>query len=185
MENLDFCIEALRGAMQLSKQAIQTEIAVCFIVFHEHGGVINTETMKHLRGIYAEAGRIDCLTPDSRSYKTVSRRMNRCADFYETIKHSRIKRLLKDKHEGEAIDIIKQFLEPYDIDSMDDVAAHSGKPRKPTEPKQEPHDRRTTDAPGTVHVKTKHIDVPIPPGVPKSELLALAKKLMALAEKME
>lgn len=184
MEKLQFCIDALRGALQLSKQAIQTEVAVCFIVFYEHGGIINSDTMKALRGVYHEAGRVDCLTPDSRQYKTVSRRMNRCADLYETVKHSKIKRALKDKFGKEAIEIIKQFLAPYEIESMDDVAAHAGKPRQPAEPKEIPHDRRTTDAPGTVHVKTKHIDLPIPPDVPRSEVEALVKKLQALLDKM-
>lgn len=189
METTEFCIEALRGAMLLSKQAIQVEIAVCFIVFCEHGGDTGPTATKVLRGIYAEAGRADCLTPDSPSYKTVQRRMRRCGDFYDTIGHKRIKRMLNDKHGDEAITVIRQFIEPYEISSMDDVAAHAGKPRQASEerpPKKSTADkaRRATDAPGTVHIKTKHMDIPVPPDVTKAELLQVAKKITAIAEKM-
>lgn len=184
MDNLDFCVTALRGAMMLSRQAIQIEIAVSFVVFHQHGGDTGIGPMKVLRQIYAEAGRVDCLTSNSRSYNTVNRRMRRCGDFYEVTGHSRVKKLLKDKHGKEAIEIVKQFIEPYEIESMDDLAAHGGNPRQPEATKPPKHDRRATDAPGTVHVKTKHIDLPVPPDVPKAELIALAQKLMRLAEKM-
>lgn len=185
MKSLNICIEALRGSLQLSRQAIQTEVAVCFVVFYEHDGVINQETMKALRSVYAQAGRVDCATPESRSYKTVSRRMNRCADLYETVKHSKMKRVLKDVPDKGMIAAIKEFLAPFEIESMDDVATHSGKPRKPTEKVEHEHDRRAADEPGTIHVKTKHIDVPIPPDTTKTEIMALAKKLLALAEKMD
>lgn len=184
MENLQVCIDALRGALQLSKQAIQVEIAVCFLVIFEHGGDTSAPTMKALRGVYHDAGRVDCLTPDSRSYKTVSRRMNRCADFYATVTHKKVRRSIKNKGGKAALDAIKALIEPFDIDSMDDVAAHSGEPRKQPEPRIVPHDRRSTDSPGVVHIKTRHIDIPIPPDIPKSELLALVKKLQALVEKM-
>lgn len=184
MENLDFCIKALRGAMMLSKQAIQIEIAVCFVVYYNHDGDTGIQAMKALRAIYADAGRVDCLTPGSRSYQTVNRRMRRCGDLYETVSHKKMKRVLKDKHGEQAIEVIKQFIEPYGIESMDDVAAHAGKPREPAEPKTVQRDRRASDAPGVVHVKTRHLDIPIPPDVPKSELLALAKKLTDLAQKM-
>lgn len=184
MENLDFCIEALRGAMMLSKQALQVEIAVCFVVYHQFDGDTSAATMKALRGIYASAGRVDCLTADSPSYQTVNRRMRRCGDFYATIGHKTIKRILKDKSGDEAIKVIIQYIEPFEISSMDDVAAHAGRPRQPAELKPSPHDRRTTDAPGFVHVKTRHLDIPIPPDVPKAELLLLARRITELAEKM-
>jgi len=184
MDNLEFCVDALQGAMMLGKQAIQIEIAVCFVVFLQHDGDTGIKATKELRQVYHEAGRADCLTSDSPSYKTVNRRMGRCADLYEALGHRKIKKAVSGLSGKELIEALKKFIKPLDIGSMDDVAAHAGKPRPPAEPKQVAQDRRATDAPGVIHVKTRHIDLPVPPDVPKTELIALAKKLMRLAEKM-
>jgi len=179
------CVKALSGAMLLTKQAIQIEIAVAFIVFNEFGET-SLLAKKALRNVYATAGDLDCLTAESPSYQTVTRRLNRCAAFYDATGSKKVKRILKDKFDAEAIEVVKQYLEPYDIKSMDDLKRLTGEPRQPAEPKpEEPHDRRASDAPGVVHVKTKHIDLTVPPEAPKSELIALAKKLMAMAEKMD
>lgn len=185
------CIKALSSAFALSKQAIQIEIAVAFVVFHQFGST-DLEAKKALRNVYASAGRADCLTPDSPSYQTVTRRINRCAAFCDAVGVKKVRRILKDVGDDDAIEAVKKFIEPYGIETMDDVAARAGKPvirTKPedTEPEQDdtPHARRATDAPGVIHVKTKHIDLPIPPDAPATELVTLANKLLALAKKRE
>jgi hypothetical protein len=185
--DLSFCTKALTTALAMSKQSIQVEVAVAFVTFYELGGT-ELSMKRDLRQIYHDAGRVDCLTADSRSYQTVTRRINRCAALYQKIGSKRLARVLKGKEKQELIDAVIEFLAPLEIESMDDVAAHAGMTRKRAEDEatHEPdkHDRRATDAPGTTHVKTKHIDVAVPPDTPANELIALANKLLALAQKI-
>lgn len=170
MENLDFCIDALRGAMMLSGQALQVEIAVAFIVFDRMGST-DFQAKKVLRGIYASAGRADCLTPDSPSYQTVNRRMSRCADFYDTVRAGKVRKLLKPLAGQAAIDALVTLIASYQVQTMDDVARRTGK---------EPQAHK--DAVGSFHVKTEHIKIDMTPDVTADEILALIKELRALVK---
>lgn len=180
MDTITYCIEALNGAMQLSAKAIQVEIAVSILVFHEQGGA-NIDSKKVLRQVYASAGRLDCLTVGTGSYKTVSRRMGRCGDFYDTLDQKALKRMLKDKQGREAIEVIKQFIAVYEIDNMDDLAAHAARPRTPRPAPIE--NRRKTDFDATVvHIQTEHVHVDVSPEVTKQEIkeaIAALRKLLS------
>jgi hypothetical protein len=180
------CVTALSGALLLSKQALQVEVAVAFIVFHEFGST-DLKAKKMLRTIYADAGRADCLTPDSPSYQTVTRRIGRCAAFFDYVGIRKVKKALKGFSGDAAIQVMKDYLLIYDIASMDDLAALAGNPRQPAEPKEqtERRDRRATDNPEVQHIKTRHIDLAVPPDVPPSELVSLANKLLKLAKARE
>ena len=182
MDTITHCIEALNGAMQLSAQAIQVEIAVSILVFYESGGV-SKESKRVLRQVYAGAGRLDCLTVGTGSYKTVSRRMGRSGDFYDTLDPKMLKRMLKDKQGAEAIEVIKQFIAVYQIENMDDLAAHGTRPRTPRPAPVE--NRRKTDFDATiVHLVTEHVHVDISPEVTREEvqeaIVALSKLLAEL-----
>lgn len=177
------CVKALGGALALSKKALQTEIAVAFVVFHGLGST-SAASKKALRQVYADAGRRDCMTPDSPGYQTVIRRINRCAALFEHVGWRKIKRMLKDLTPAGALSMVIDFLEPLDLQTMDDVAAYAGRPRKDTEPTGEPVEEQADEEVEVIHVRTRHIDVVIPAGTPARELLALANKLIAMAEKM-
>lgn len=188
LPDFSHCVKALTGAFALSKKAIQVEIAVAFVVFHQFGET-SIDAKRALRQVYADAGRRDCMTAGSPAYQTVVRRINRCAGLFDTFGMKRIARTLKDKHGAEAVRILVQLIEPLDIETMDDVAAHSGTPRKRAS--EEEQGRAQADQSGAeeevevVHVKTRHIDVRIPPDTPARELRLLAKKLTELAAQME
>lgn len=178
MDTITYCIEALNGAMLQSARAIQIEIAVSILVFHEQGGV-SIDSKKVLRQVYASAGRLDCLTVGTGSYKTVSRRMGRCGDFYNVIDPKALRRMLKDKDGREAIEVIKQFIAPYEIDNMDDLAAHSARPRTPRQAPIE--NRRKTDFDATlVHIETEHVHVDVSPDVTRKEVQEAIKALRKL-----
>lgn len=178
MDTITYCIEALNGSMQQSAQAIQVEIAVSILVFYENGGV-SIESKRMLRQVYASAGRLDCLTPHTGSYKTVSRRMGRSGNFYETLDPKMLRRMLKDKQGREAIEIIKQFIAAYEIENMDDLAAHGARPRTPRPAPVE--NRRKTDFDATiVHLVTEHVHVDISPEVTRQEVQEAIKALRKL-----
>lgn len=180
MDTISYCIDALNGAMQLGAQAIQVEIAVSILVFYEHGGV-SLESKRVLRQVYASAGRLDCIAVGTGSYKTVSRRMGRSGDFYETISPKTLKRMLKDKAGAEAIEVIKQFIAVYGIENMDDLAAHGARPRTPRPAPIE--NRRKSDFDATVvSIATEHVHVEVSPEVTKDEVqkaIAALRDLLA------
>lgn len=178
MDTITHCIEALNVAMQQSAQAIQVEIAVSILVFYEHGGV-SIESKRVLRQVYASAGRLDCMTVGTGSYKTVSRRMGRSGDFYDTVDPKALKRMLKDKTGREAIEVIKQFIAVYEIENMDDLAAHGARPRTPRPAPIE--NRRKTDFDATlVHLVTDHVHVDVAPEVTRQEVQEAIKALRKL-----
>lgn len=181
--DLSVFVEAMGGVFLLSKQAIQTEVSIAFVVFHECGDT-SVDSKKVLRQVYADAGRADCLRADSPSYQTVTRRINRCAAFFEIIGQKKVKRMLKDKFGQEAIDLIRGFLEPFEIETMEDVAVHAGRPTKKDADHLDGKEDVQTEPPGTVHVRTRHIDIALTPDVPKAEILKLAKKLLDYANQM-
>lgn len=192
-QNLDFCIDALRGAMALRGQALQTELAVGLYTYHVCGSN-DLQAKKVLRSIYASAGEADCLTPGSDSYQTVNRRMDYIAALYEKIKPRIIKKWIAGKSNQEAIDGIIVGLQPFEFRAMDHVRVFAKKPAQqrsesPVAEKNEPvtdHPmRRASDqpeAPGTRHVRTDHIDVAIPPDATRDELMRLAMEILELAK---
>lgn len=184
------CIKALSGAFLLSRQALQIELAVAFLVFAEFGHT-ELDAKKALRRVYADAGRADCLTADSPSYQTVTRRINRCAAFFDVVGVKKVKKALKGAGGDVSVQLMVEHLKPYKIATMDDLAALAGNPREPAAPKnsqeppkEPPRDRRASDDPNVTHVKTKHLDLAIPPDAPAKELVSLANKLLALAKRI-
>lgn len=173
MDTMGHCIEALRNSMSLTEQAIQIEIAVSFVVFNEKGGT-TLDVKKILREIYASAGRVDCLTSDSPSYKTVNRRMGRCADFYDILGHKEITKVLKGKKGKDSILAIVEFLKPHNISNMDDLAAKANKGRKTHE-----------SVPGEVHVRSDHIKLDISADTTVAELSDLIKRIKAIIKEKE
>ena len=175
-------VKALGGALALTKKALQTEIAVSFVVFYQFGD-IKSSTKKALRQVYADAGRRDCMTPDSPGYQTVVRRINRCAALFEHIGWRKIKRTLKGMEGADAIAAVLTMLEPLGLQTMDDVAAFTGRPRKDAEAEEQRPEEEDAEV-EVIHVRTRHVDISIPKGTPARELVALANKLMKLAEEM-
>ncbi len=160
MDTISHCIEALQGAMMLTAQAIQVEIAVSFVIFYEQGST-DIQAKKVLRQVYASAGRVDCLSAGTGSYATVTRRMGRCAAFFDSLGKRKLKPVIAGKAGKAAIDAVVAFLAPYAIETMDDLAARTGGPRKARE-----------EVPGTLHIKTEHCRLDLTPDEKLDELIA-------------
>jgi hypothetical protein len=191
--NLDFCVDAMRGALLLSRQALQVELAVGIVVYNAYGSV-SLAAKKELRAIYAAAGQADCLTPDSRSYQTVNRRMDRCGKLFDHIGPNKISKVLSKLDDGAIIDTLVAFLAKFGIDSMDNVLDIIGEPRR-----REPHDpsivnislppvegeqplRRQSDRPGAIHIETEHIKLDAAPELTEAEVMGLIRQLLDLVK---
>jgi hypothetical protein len=186
MKDLNFCIEAMRGTLLLSRQALQVELSVSLITYHVHGGA-SLAAKKVLRGIYASAGQVDCLTSDSRSYQTVNRRMDRCAKLYEHLGPRKIAKIIGDFEGKAALAAVAGLLAPLGLDSMDNVLDFVGEPRNRVTvatPLDIVPARRVSDTPGSLYFDTPHVHVVVPPEVSPDELLELARKLQHLANTM-
>lgn len=181
MDTISHCIEALSGAMMLTAQAIQVEIAVSFVIFHEHGGT-DIQAKKVLRQVYASAGRVDCLTSGTGSYKTVTRRMGRCAAFYDSLGKKGAP--INGRRGKAAIDAVIAFLQPYAIETMDDLAARAGTTRAPKTPPTEQRRRASDIAEPIVRIASEHVHIDVAPEATKAELQEAIRVLRELLKSL-
>jgi len=190
-QSFDFtpCVKALSSAFALSSKALQSELAVALFVFHTVGGT-SIDAKRELRAVYAEAGR-PCTNPEDASYQTVVRRINRAAALFDKLGARRVARAADELAPVAAIRALVDMLAPLKLGTMDAVGVYVGQmaPTTPREPV--PDGAHLAEPQGdadpeveVIHVRTRHIDVVVPPGTPARELVALAKKLMKLAEEM-
>lgn len=185
------CVKALSGAFALSSKALQAELAVSLFVFHTLGGA-SLDARRELRGVYSDAGR-PCLNHEDPAYQTVMRRIGRSAALFDKIGARRVGKTVGALAPAGAIAALVEFLAPLRLDTMDAVGVYVGAaPSGPQAPapaaapagsSRAPR-RRAADNPDVQHVKTRHIDVAVPPGTPARELVALANKLLKMAQEM-
>jgi hypothetical protein len=174
MENLDSCINAMQRSLMQSRDALQIELSVSLFVFTSLGAA-DLQAKKVLRGVYASAGRVDCLTPDSPSYSSVGRYMERSAMLYEFIGKAKLRRAAKGRADADAIDAIAVLIAPLELTSWDDVM------RKTTG--KEPQKR--AQAPGSIRIKTEHCRLDLAPEATLDELVTLRAKLDELIAERE
>lgn len=180
------CVKALSGAFALSSKALQSELAVALFVFHTMGGA-TLDAKRELRAVYADAGR-PCLNHEDPAYQTVIRRINRAAALFDKLGSRRVAKAVNDLAPAAAIRALVGLLAPLGLDTMDAVGVFVGHvTREPAADGAQVADTHGDVDPEVevIHVRTRHIDVVVPPGTPARELVALAKKLMKLAEEME
>lgn len=180
--NFKACVKALAGAFSLSCRALQVELAVSLYVFHKLDGPTNV-AKRDLRQVYADAGR-PCLSYEDASYQTVMRRIGRSAALFDKIGAKKIARAVGESSGAGAIAALVDLLAAFNLQTMDDVGMYVGHMPKVKVDTPRPHNRRAVDDPEVTHIKTRHIDVAVPPGTPAKELVALANKLLKIAETM-
>jgi len=185
------CVKALSGAFALSSKALQAELAVSLFVFHTLGGA-SLDARRELRGVYSDAGR-PCLNHEDPAYQTVMRRIGRSAALFDKIGARRVGKTVGSLAPAGAIAALVEFLAPLRLDTMDAVGVYVGAaPAAAAPPAAVPaptgssraQRRRAADNPDVQHVKTRHIDVAVPPGTPARELVVLANKLLKMAQEM-
>lgn len=184
------CVKALAGAFALSSKALQSELAVSLFVFHALGGA-TLDAKRELRAVYSDAGR-PCQEHTDPAYQTVMRRIGRAAALFDKLGARRVARAVDKLTPAGAIRALVDMLAPLGLDTMDAVGVYVGQmaPSAPREPV--PDGAHLAGPQGdadpeveVIHVRTRHIDVVVPPGTPARELVNLAKKLMKMAAEME
>lgn len=202
--SVETCAKALNTAAINRKSAFQTELSVGLAIFLVVGGT-HKEARRVLCETYAAAG-YQCLRPVDMDYKTVNRRINATADLFNKVQ---VKSWAGKHSEGDMLRAIYIGLEPYELLTVADVQRFCNPPKKHAAPTVvKPHAavlsgpstpsnnhtgqakvvemfRRAADQvqKGADHIETKHLALVIPANATRDELIQMAQKLLALAEK--
>lgn len=182
--NLNVCIEAMQGVALSRRKALLVELSVGLAVFCGAGNA-EKQAMRTLTEIYASAGD-DCLKREGLDYQSVHYRVNACADLFNKLTMPLIIEWAGDKKNMAAINEIAVQLNILNIASVEDVMRMCGKkPAQavPIKPAERPHAEKGRDH--IYHIKTSHMSFDIPDSVDVSEIMDMARKLLALAEKIE
>lgn len=200
--SVETCAAALNIAAMNRKSAFQTELAVGLAVFLVNGDA-GKVSKSALCEAYAAAG-YQCLRPVDIDYKTINRRINATADLYGKVN---VKAWAAKLTENDLLRAIYIGLEPYELSTVADVQRYCNPPKKagkktPTKPHMEvlagPVGTGNTGQTkivsmfqraaeevrkGADHIETAHLAIMIPQDATRDELIELAGKLIALAEK--
>lgn len=181
--NLNVCIEAMQGVALSRRKALLVELSVGLAVFCGAGNA-EKPAMRTLTEIYASAGE-DCLKRDGLDYAAVHYRVNACADLFNKLTMKLIVKWVADKKNMAAINEIATQLNILNITSVEDVLRLCGKRPAlavPIKPETKPHAEKGRDH--IFHIKTEHLKFDIPDNVDVSEIMDMARKLLALADKI-
>jgi hypothetical protein len=176
--SLNVCIEAMQGAALSRRKALLIELSVGLTVFCSAGNT-DKPAMTTLTEIYASAG-YDCLRRDGKDYQTVHRRSGASALLFEKLTMPLVVKWAGEKKNVAAINEIATQLNILNFFSIDDVLAYCGKARAkpvPIAPAVPRHDH-------IFHIKTEHLKFDIPDNVGANEIMDLARKLLALADRI-
>lgn len=121
------CVEILTKAGLDRRASFRNELAVGLGVLHEAGGT-NKEAKALLTAVYARSG-YDCMDRTGGDYKTVNRRVNVTATFFDTLGAEKIGQFIGEAQEADLVMNIANNLEPMELYSVDHVLAFCGKPR--------------------------------------------------------
>lgn len=182
----DVYCACLSNALLHRRAAIQLELAVGLCVAHD---LVDDPAQGRvaLAQVYASVG-YDCLKPDGRDYKTINRRVNTTFLLFEKLGAEAIARAVRGTGGHRRVEAVQAAIEPLQLFTMDDVLAFCGRPRAGQVRQQAPSvtpehhpARRAIDQPGVVHVRTEHLDVPIPPTATRVEIMQLVAELIKMA----
>jgi hypothetical protein len=181
----DLYIAAISGAMLHRRTALHIELAVGICIAYDF---VDDEVPARvaLTNIYAASG-YDCLTRAGLDYKTINRRVNVAMQLFDHLGGKRMK--IGAVAGMRRIEHVQRIVEALTVQSINDVLLLIGRPVSSTPapaarmpvPRTE-QARRAVDAPGVQHVRTEHLDLAVPPGTTRSEVLQLAAELLKLAE---
>lgn len=125
------CVRALERAIGFGKSALYLEVAVALAVFASSSTGADRSTKRVVMEIYTQAGFDTRL--DGEDYKTVNRRINASAAFFNKIGKDAIDAAAAGLREGKAIDAISTFLSAtFNFSGVNAVLEFAGKPVKQT-----------------------------------------------------
>lgn len=121
-------VTAIENAAGFSKSALHLELAVGLLLFANHGKA-DLAAKKDLAIVYQQAG-YKCATPNDEDYKTVNRRINVAAEFFDWLDGADVvKGWITATSEMQSIQAIVRHLEDeFNFKGMNSVMAHIGKP---------------------------------------------------------
>jgi hypothetical protein len=129
----EVCISAMQKALGFGKAALHTECSIALLIFAtDHAGV-NKSTKARVMSVYKDAG-YDVGNIKGDDYKTCNRRMNVFASFYTKLGAPKVRKMVDDAREAEAIEALKNFLTTeYNFRGVNDIIeATTGKKPKQT-----------------------------------------------------
>lgn len=121
-------VTAIENAAGFAKSALHLELAVGLSMFAQHGNT-SLEAKRDLATVYAQAG-YKCATPQDEDYKTVNRRINVAAEFFNWLGgKDQVTEWTVATSEMQSIQAIVRHLEDeFNFKGMNSVMAHIGKP---------------------------------------------------------
>lgn len=174
--SLNICIKTLRRAAETRWLAVQNEMAVSVLFFGSEK-TANRDAKRKLIEVYATAG-YQCLTAQDRDYKAIWARVDAGAKLYKKLTHSVIMEWAGEAVSSQMIDAVAAEIAKLNLCTIVDVLEYcSGEKRHPPRMPR----ARSVEAAGTVHVKTAHLDLSIPPEITYEEIMEAANRLIELA----
>lgn len=171
---------AIATAALSRSAALQCELAVAFAVQLEVG-----ESKRLARAtlveIYAQAG-YQCSDPKSIDWLSVGRRITAGLALFDFMGRTEVEGWVKDAKPSEMINAIADKLKPLKLKTVNEVLLTCEKVKPPK--KRAMSTTTPAEAPGTLHVESQHLRISIPPDTTSDELLQVAAKLIALAQKI-
>ena len=174
--SLEICIKTLSQAASTRWRAVQLEMAVGVLYFAVEKST-NKQTRKAMMEVYASAG-YECLSHTDRDYKSIWGRVQASAKLYRKLTHRVVMDWAGEQVSSQMIDSVAVEIAKLNLCTITDVLDYCSGERAPRAKRQP-----VTEAPGTVHVKTAHLNIPIPPDIGYDELMEAAAALIELAKK--
>lgn len=181
--NSDACIKALQGAMMSRRKALLLELSVGLAVFCSAG---DTDAMRSLKEIYESVG-YECVHRDGKDYARVHYRASAVEALFKKLTMSVVIEWAGAKKNTAAINEIATHLNMLAFDSMESVRAYSLPKVEPVALVTAPAQETITTVPGSdhvYHIKSSHLKLDIPDSIDVSEIMDLARKLLALADRI-
>lgn len=181
----DVYLACISNAVLHRRAALQLEIAVGLCVAHD--AMEDTALGRvMLTNVYASAG-YHCISSDGADYKTINRRVNAAFLLFAKIGDAAVARAVRGNVGHRRIEAVQAMIEPLRLNSIDDVLAFCGRPRPSQTRAIAPPGpaatlaRRAIDKPGVVHIKTAHVDLPLPPETTRVEIMEIVAELLKIA----
>jgi hypothetical protein len=119
-------VSSLKASMSSFKAAVNLEIAVCCAAFIEHGGT-NLTAKKTLVAVYGECGYSAKVGGKGKDYKTVNRRINTAAAFFDKQPKDALKAAMGEARDEAAIQsLLVHVAGKFDFRTMQDVNDAAG-----------------------------------------------------------
>jgi len=176
--NLKAFTTALSNAALSRKTALQYEVAVTFAV-HLDSKQAKRVSRAVMCEIFAEVG-YKSSQPGDLDWKSVNRRITAAFALFEFLGPEEVEKWVEGKSRMEIINAIVAKLEPLKIKSTNEILEICGKVGK--QARRERGERPEPE--GTRHVKTRNLDIVIPPTATRADLIEASLSLMRMAEQM-